>query len=193
MMRTAVIGGTFDPVHIGHLHLADELILQAGFERVLFVPTNLPPHKSVSNAATSRQRLEMLEEALCDFPRYCVDAVEIERGGISYTVETIPQLMKRHDITGKPGLVIGDDLVAGFPEWRDYRALLEMVELVIAHRTSAEEVSLDYPHRYVDNLMLPISSSDIRRRIRDHKAYRHIVPESVFRYIESHTLYHGEE
>lgn len=188
-MRTIILGGSFDPLHVGHLFLAEEVRLQLGYERVILIPAAEPPHKEPSGATTSAQRLEMLSEAVEDVEGLVVDDCEIARGGRSYTVETVPHVAASYDLTGRPGLIIGDDLLDGFSSWKSYQYLLEMVDIVVAHRRFSQEVAFPFPHRYVNNLILPISSSDIRERVASGRAYRHIVPESVFRYIQRNMLY----
>ncbi len=188
-MRTVLFGGSFDPPHIGHLFLAEELLKQLDYERIILVPAAEAPHKEPSGATTSAQRIEMLRSAVAEIDSLVVDDCEIRRGGTSYTVETIPVLLSQYDITGRLALVIGDDLIEGFQTWKDHELLVEMVDIVIAHRTFREKVAFSYQHVYLDNLLLPVSSSEIRARVREGKAYRHIVPESVFRYIEENMLY----
>lgn len=188
-MKTVILGGTFDPVHIGHLFLAEELMTQLGYERVILVPAAQPPHKEASGSTTTEQRLEMLRVATDGNDRLVVDACEIERGGQSYTVDTIPVIERAYRPTPPLGLVIGDDLLEVFDGWKEHAKLLSMVEIIVAHRLSSERMTFAYPHRYLDNLVLPISSTDIRERIRRGRAFRHIVPETVFSYIEKNMLY----
>jgi nicotinate-nucleotide adenylyltransferase len=86
-------------------------------------------------------------------------------------------------------MIIGDDLLDGFSSWRGHESLIAMVDILVAHRLSVKELDFSFPHRYVDNLLLPISSSDIRRRVASGRVYRHIVPEPVYKYIERYMLY----
>jgi len=188
-MRTIIIGGSFDPVHIGHLFLAEEARCQLGYERVVFVPAFVPPHKNLSNEARPEQRLAMLHACVDSLDSFVVDDTEMLRGGVSYTVDTLPAIIRRYDLREKPGFVLGDDLVAGFTGWKEYRRLPELADLVIAHRFYRERVNFEFPHRYLENLILPVSSSDIRARVRAGSAFRHIVPEGVFRYIVENMLY----
>ncbi|HDQ15136.1 MAG TPA: nicotinate (nicotinamide) nucleotide adenylyltransferase [Sediminispirochaeta sp.] len=187
-MRTVIIGGTYNPVHIGHLHLAEETRLQFGYERVIFVPANIPAHKESDSCTSPRQRLEMLKRAT-ESSGIVVDTTEIERGGVSYTYETVLEFFKKYDITGKPGLVVGDDLVPGLSKWREWDKLLPLIDLLIAHRLHKHHVQCPYPHSYVDNLMLPISSSQIRQRVKHGRGFRYLVPEEVARYIDEREMY----
>jgi nicotinate-nucleotide adenylyltransferase len=187
-MTTLIIGGTFNPIHLGHLYLAEEAASQLGYERVLFIPANIPAHKRDETGISPEQRLTMLRTVLAYTP-FQEDDTEIRRGGVSYTIDTVEDLRQRYVITGSPGLVIGDDLVEGLPKWRQWDRLRQMVDLVIAHRTTAERVECRWEHRYLDNIILPISSRDLRERIADGRAYRYLLPPEAYRYIREHGLY----
>jgi nicotinate-nucleotide adenylyltransferase len=188
-MKTVILGGTFNPVHNGHLFLAEELRCLLGYDHVLFIPSHIPAHKEVEADVGPAHRVRMLELALEHHDYASVDTSEIERGGVSYTVDTIRQLLQQGRIRGKPGLVIGDDLGQGFHAWREADAVAELCDIVIAHRESRKERAFRYPHRYIDNLMLPISSTEVRERLLRGLPVRHLVPESVFFYIERQGLY----
>jgi nicotinate-nucleotide adenylyltransferase len=190
-LKTVIIGGTFNPVHMGHLYLAEEIQRSLGYDRVIFVPAHIPAHKEADDSTTPQQRLEMLRYVI-QGSEFVVDSCEIERGGISYTIDTVRELQERYGFTGKPGLVIGDDLVNGLHEWKDWEELMEMVDLIIAHRSYEERVSCSVAHTYVDNLVLPISSSDIRRRVREGGAFRYLLPETVYAYILENRIYFSE-
>lgn len=188
-MKAAILGGTFNPPHWAHLFLAEEVRIHMGYERIVFVPANLPAHKEVAMDVSPKQRWEMLELALSGWPCFIADSSEIDRGGATYSVETVPILAQKHHITGKPGFIIGDDLLSGFTSWKSAGKLAEAVDLIVAHRNHKERKPFAFPHRYIDNLMLPISSSDIRSRIRNNEAARFLVPVTVWSYIEDHALY----
>lgn len=189
-MRTVVIGGTFNPVHIGHLYLAEEVKQQLEYERVIFVPSNIPAHKKMDGCTTPEVRLEMLHLAT-EANDIIVDDSEIRRGGISYMIKTIDDLESRYTVNGRIGMVIGDDLVGGLPKWKQWTALQKKVDLIVAHRKRADKVDCPYPHEYIDNIILPISSSGIRDRIKSGRAFRYLVPELVYRYIVDRGLYRG--
>ena len=199
-MRIAVFGGSFNPVHIGHLALADDLRASLGYDRVILVPANVPPHKAMASGATAADRLAMLALACesSDFLEY--DDCEIARGGVSYTIETIRYLTEknRSRLTGKLGFAFGQDLVAGFGSWRDPDAIAREADLILARRPDQEGASAvtavpvaTFPWRHIklDNPLLPISSSEIRARISSGKGWRYLVPEGVYRYIVDHGLY----
>lgn len=187
-MKTLILGGTYNPVHIGHLYLAEEARTQFGYEQVIFVPSNIPAHKDHDPCISTDHRLEMLR-ASTEGTDFIVDECEILRGGVSYTYETLREIHAKYNISGRPGLVVGDDLVEGLSHWKMWSHWHEMVDLIIAHRLYAEQVYCPFRHSYVDNLILPISSSDIRERRRVGKPIRYLVPEPVYQIIIRERLY----
>ncbi len=194
-MRIAILGGTFNPVHLGHMNIAGQVKSRFGYRRVVFVPANIPAHKRIEADAGAGHRLKMLELALAQYPDFVVDDCELRRGGTSYTIDTVRELTQSYPIEGKPGLIIGDDLVEDFDSWRNVEQLVGLVELIIAQRRSEKNVEIDYPCRYVDNSLYPISSSRIREALkadgtcRDLEAARTWLPPEVFDYIQRHDLY----
>ena len=188
-MKIALLGGTFNPVHIGHLFIAEEVLVSQGYDRIVFVPSFRPAHKDVSPDDAPLLRLEMTRLAAAGRPEFIVEDCEIRRRGTSYTMETIEYLSARYPVDGKIGIIIGDDLVPGFRTWKMADRLLETCRIVIARRHS--ELPLPFPgdHVYVDNAILPISSSDIRRRVSKDEAFRYLVPETVYEFIRKHKLY----
>jgi Nicotinic acid mononucleotide adenylyltransferase len=169
--------------------MADDARQQFGYDLVLLVPSYRPPHKDLKDDPGPEQRLRMLRLAVAGDEGFLVDDCEILRGGTSYTIDTLAQLRSRYDIEGKPGLLIGDDLVPGFSSWRSPGALAEEADIICAHRSREEELELGYPHRYADNPIIRISSSDLRARIAGGRPFRRMLPEAVYRCIVDEGLY----
>ena len=186
--RVALLGGSFDPVHIGHLHIAAVVLADGRYDSVLFVPANLPSHKPSARLAAAAHRLCMLQLALAGHSRFAVSDVEVRRGGVSYTVDTVRELQECGVIGERPGLVVGDDLGADLDTWRDAAALFGMVELLVARRRRSP-LPLAWPHRELTNHRLPISSSALRRRVRAGQVIRALVPNAVEAYIREQRLY----
>ena len=188
-MKAVVLGGTFNPVHYGHLFVAEEVRAALGYDAAIFVPASQPVHKDPAPVLDPSHRLGMLRIAVAGNERFIVDTGDIERGGPSYSIESVASLIPRHGIEGRPGFVIGDDLVAGFPTWKDVEELVRIVDLVVARRTGEGAPALQFPHRVVTNTVLPISSSEIRRRIREGRSVRYLLPDAVLAYITDNNLY----
>ena len=184
-VKTAIFGGTFNPIHNGHLHLAACVCAELGYRRVLFIPANVPPHKEVDDLAGGAHRLEMVRLAVAGDPAFRVDSCEIDRGGVSYTIDTVRAI---DAACGRLGVIIGDDLAAGYHSWRRAPELAREAELILGRR-SEPGAPLPFPHRVVGNVRLPLSSRLIRDRLRAGLAVDHLTPPAVIRYIRSHRLY----
>ena len=188
-MRLLVLGGSFNPVHIGHLVMAEELRSEFGYDLTLLVPSFQPPHKNLTEDPGADRRLEMLRLAIEDDESFAIDGCEIERGGISYTIDTLMDLRSRYPLEGKAGVVVGDDLIPDFPSWRKSAELAETADIICAHRSTAEEIPMSFPHRYGHNSIVQISSSMVRGRIAAGKPFRRMLFPAVFRYIVENGLY----
>ena len=196
-MRIALLGGSFNPLHIAHLFLADEVKNRLHYDKVLFVPVWHNPFKDMPDGAEDRDRIEMLERATKDNPAFEVELCEIERASISYTTATIAFLLKKYEgaIDGKIALVIGDDLMHDFAKWHNVDFIVKNADIVLANRThaGAHEPLLKkvfpFSHTSLDNAVLPVSSSDIRKRIASNEAWQYLVPYCVSQYIKERNLY----
>jgi nicotinate-nucleotide adenylyltransferase len=188
-MRTAIFGGSFNPLHIGHLCIAEEILHSLPCDRVLFVPASTPPHKALVDDPGPALRLEMLASSVKAEPRFAVADCELDREGISYSIDTIRYLSGSGIVEARPFLVIGDDLVEGLPSWKEYASILEESRIVIVHRSTTERLKLDFPHRYLDNSIFPLSSSLVRSRIASGGAWKYLVTAETRKIIEDHGLY----
>lgn len=193
-MRLAILGGSFNPVHNGHLYLAQSVIDQFDYDKVVFIPVLIAPHKGIIMDVTAEQRLDMLRLGTANNHKFEVDTCELEREGVSYTSVTISYLEKKYEgkIEGKIGLIIGDDLAEGFSSWRNPDMLAENTDIILAHRLFSEKnscVPFLYPHKELHNALLPISSTQIRESIGKKDSWRYLVPEAVYEYIVNRNLY----
>ncbi len=192
-MNVAMLGGSFDPVHIGHLFIAEEVKLSLGYDRIIFVPAYQPPHKDNRPEANDEARLAMLRLAVNGREDFEIDSYEIDRQGVSYTIDTVAYLEDRLSVAGKLGLIIGDDLVDTFDTWKNADELSSRVDIIVATRDMIDgrqaRSGLLNGFRRIDNSPLPVSSSEIRERIRAGRAFRYLVPERVHDYIDQNCLY----
>lgn len=184
-VKTAIFGGTFNPIHNGHLHLVASVCVELRYEQVIFVPAHLPPHKDVDELIAGYHRLAMVRLAIAGQAAWSVDVCELDRGGISYTIETVRYLGANRS---KLGLIIGDDLVEDFRSWRQALELSRETDLILGLRGECA-VPLHFPHQLVRNVQLPLSSQLIRERLRSGLSVDHLMPPAVLDYIRANRLY----
>ncbi len=192
-MRLAVLGGSYNPIH---MMLADAVALRYGYDTIAFVPAFLSPFKDGHSGCTAEDRLAMVKLAIADNPAFYCEPCEIQRQGVSYTIDTLKFLKKKFpQCEGKIGLIIGDDLLEGFSGWREAEYIPDYADIIVGNRIidrySTEQAASagKVPHLRVDNALLPVSSSGIRAAIKEKKSWRYLVPSAVYSYIKEHKLY----
>jgi nicotinate-nucleotide adenylyltransferase len=201
-MRLGLFGGTFDPVHVGHLVLAEQCREQCGLDQVWFIPSGQPPHKRQAPLTPGRMRQEMLEFAIAGHADFAVSDIELDRTGPSYTVETLQQLHEE-DAGRELFFLMGADSLADLAGWREPERIAELATIVAVNRGDrplpdpAALVHLvgERIARRVQFVTMPgidLSASDIRRRARDGRSLRYLVPRPVEIYIQEHRLYRAE-
>ena len=188
-MRVALLGGTFNPPHLGHISIANAALDQIAIDRVLFIPTNIPAHKDPDTRISAQHRLNMMNLITDRVPKFETDDCEIRRGGISYSIETAADLIDRNPLSSKPVLIIGDDLLDGFHTWHRVDELVKIVELYVAHREFPGTKQFAYEHVYLENEIVPISSAQIRNRVASGQQISLYVPAEVEKYIRTNSLY----
>lgn len=187
----AIFGGSFDPVHRGHIEMAQHVLAEGRYHRIVFVPAGRSPLKETA-IASAEHRVEMLSLATASDLRFEIDLCEVERPGPSFTVDTVREIIHRRSAAlawRKPGLILGSDLIGDFDKWKEPDVLEALVDLVVLTRAGNEDTRFHRPHHVVQNESVPISSGDVRRRIARNEPYRHLVPADVAHYIEQHGLY----
>ncbi len=190
-MRLGIFGGTFDPPHVGHLIVADDVAAALGLDRVIFVPAGTHPLKGARVEVPESLRLEMIAAAVHDNGLFGVDDREIRRPGPSYTVDTLTEIAAQHP-DAELFLLIGSDILAEIHRWRQLDEITKLARITVMSRAGVE---LDDPAaaaldlRRVEVTYVAISSSDVRDRIRNGRPYRYLVPASVHRIIEENSLY----
>jgi nicotinate-nucleotide adenylyltransferase len=190
-VRIGVYGGTFDPPHVGHLLLAADARDALGLNRLIFIPAGAQPFK-VENppVASGQDRLEMVRTAVSDDAHYAVDDAEINRKGLSYTVDTLEQLAARYR-GAELFLLLGEDALAGFAGWRDPERIRALATLAVMARSSGNESRPSSVEGVVSvsTRRVDVSSTEIRERLRVGKSIKGFVPEGVERFIEARGLY----
>lgn len=209
-MRLGFFGGTFDPIHYGHLMLAEQCREQAGLDRVLFVPASQSPLKSSGPQVADKHRLEMLSLAIAGHPNFEISTTEVDRGGQSFTVDTLQELKTEHP-DSELFLLIGEDSLQTFDRWKEPKTICELAMPLICRRPDAgtkrdqEKVDLSLLQPFMDeqslaktrqaaivSRLIEISGTDIRDRIAKDQSIRYLLPRSVEKYIETQRLYRTE-
>jgi nicotinate-nucleotide adenylyltransferase len=190
-VKLGILGGSFNPVHLGHLFLADKVISTLKLDRVVMIPAYRSPFKLEAEGMESMadDRIAMLTAAAATDSRLAIDDCEIRREGVSYTVDTLEDIIARYMPTGKPSLIIGDDLAEDFPEWRDSERILQLADIVVARRLNAAVADYSFPHTIIDNEVINISSKTVRQKIAEGSDWRSLVPCGVRALIEDRRLY----
>jgi nicotinate-nucleotide adenylyltransferase len=188
-MRLVVFGGSFNPVHVGHLILAEEALEELKADSCVFIPAFKAPHKERAAGASDQDRLDMLRAAIAGESRFLADDCEIARKGVSYTVSTLEQVIERYRPDGKPLLLIGDDLAAGFASWRDPDKIADMADIALARRTRGGCASFPWPHARLENSLIEVSSSEIREKLSLGISCRQSLPLEAFGIIRERGLY----
>jgi nicotinate-nucleotide adenylyltransferase len=198
-VRLGILGGTFNPPHLGHLVCAQEAYLQLRLHRVMLVPARTPPHKPVEDEPGAEHRFELCRLAVDGDPRFAVSDLEMTRPGTSFTVDTLDQLHSQAP-DSELFLIVGGDVAAGLPRWREPERVLSLATLAVAKRRGTARASIDAAlhelpggerTEFFQMPRIGISSTMVRTRVRSGQPIRYIVPDAVARYIEKHRLYGG--
>ncbi|MGA9117676.1 MAG: nicotinate-nucleotide adenylyltransferase [Bacteroidota bacterium] len=193
-MNLGVFGGTFNPPHHGHLLAAEFVRERLSLDRVFFVPTAAPPHKRDLALPEARHRMEMLRLAVRENPFFSVSEVELARGGVSYTVDTLRQFRGLHP-SADLLFLLGSDGYAEFHTWREPEGILELARVVVMARPGyalPPGASRDRRVELVEVPQIAIESRLIRRRVREGRSIRYMLPPAVETYIRRNGLYRGE-
>ena len=200
-MRVGIFGGTFDPVHVGHMVIAEQVMVELALDHVMFVPGGIPPHKEASSVrATAEDRFAMVEAAVAQNERFSADRVEVDAGRAMHSVETV-EILKRRAPDYEWFFVTGADEVSNLLSWREPDRLLEEVVMVAATRPGYDLSKLDHLEAGLRNFdrifpvectRIDVSATGIRRRMLQGKSVRYLVPEAVREIITRRRLYEGD-
>ena len=197
MSDIGLLGGTFNPPHLGHLVMAQEAYDQLDLDRVLLLPVAIPPHKEAREDPGAGARLDLCRLAIGDDERFGVSSLEVDRGGASYTVDTLKMF---HDLDPEHDLIfiVGGDMAQSLPAWREPEAILRLARLAVAEREGVrrEDIArrLEPLHDgdrvlFFDMPRIDISSSAVRRRVAEGRSIRYLVPDAVAAAIADRGLY----
>jgi nicotinate-nucleotide adenylyltransferase len=194
-VRLAILGGSFDPPHVGHLLVADDAHSQLALDRIVFVPTATQPLKARHGgaSASAEHRLAMTRLLIDGDARFEVSTIEVERSGLSFTVDTLTDFAARY-ASAERFLLLGADVLATFGQWREPERILQLARPVVLERAGDKPTRLppgldSKALRRLPSRRIDISSTEIRERVRDGKPLRGFVPDSVAAYIQRHGLY----
>ncbi len=198
-MNIGVLGGTFDPIHMGHLIVAEEIRGQLDLAEVLFVPAGEPWLKTNNSISSAEHRVQMVRLAIADEPAFKLSTIEIERAGPSYTIDTIAQFNSQMGAGDKLFFILGWDNLMQLPQWREPSRLVQMCSLVAVPRVGYPSPDLNTLEAAIPGLsqsaillhtpQIEISSSEIRHRVARGLSIHHLVPEPVEKYIKQNNLY----
>ena len=193
-----ILGGTFDPIHMGHLRMAEHVFQRMELESIVFIPAYVPPHKLGQDFAPAQDRYAMTELAVADNPHFTVSDMELKRTGVSYTIDTIRQLHAQYE-DRELNFIIGADSVAQLHTWHNIEEMLELTRFVAVWRPGYEDAMEELVRHLgeqakervllLDTPVYDISSTEIRTRIRQGLGLAGLVPPAVERYIYEHGLY----
>jgi nicotinate-nucleotide adenylyltransferase len=202
--KIGVFGGSFDPVHLGHLGIAEEAREIFGLDRVIFVPAALPPHKRSGTVAPAADRLAMVALAIAGNPRFSASDIELHRAGPSYTIDTLDELQRKRP-RARLYFIVGADSLAELHKWRHAAELVRRYEFIIIKRPGTrppyakslekafgKRVAARLGANFIKTGIYDISATAIRKRVRDGKNIRYLVPPAVERYIFRKGLYRGD-
>jgi nicotinate-nucleotide adenylyltransferase len=199
MNKIGIMGGTFNPIHYGHLFLAENAYEQIGCDKILFMPSKNPPHKAKPEDITEQQRVDMVSLAIADNPHFELSTFELEREGFTYTADTLTLLKKENPDTTYY-FIVGADSLFMMQNWKDPQVVFDLCTVVVASRDHVDMDKISQHSEYlkkqfhanillIDMPTIQIASANIRERAEQHKTIRYYVPKSVIDYIDRNGLY----
>lgn len=202
MKKVGIMGGTFNPIHYGHLFLAENALEQISLDKILFMPSKNPPHKKKQDIVSDKHRAEMVRLAIQENPHFELSTMEFEREGVTYTADTLTLLNNQHPDTNYY-FIVGADSLFMMQNWRNPQIIFDRSTILVAGRDRVNKIQMDKQLRYlketyaariipVEMPTIELSSENIRKRIIENKTIRYYVPNDVMKYITHHKLYLDE-
>ena len=200
--KMGILGGTFDPIHQGHLVIAEQVADALGLERVIFVPSGVPPHKPASSVkASGEDRSRLVEVAIGGNGKFCMDRIEIDAGEAMYSVDTVPLVKERYE-GDEWYFILGSDEVSNLLSWKEPDRLLEQAHVAAAARPGYDISNLDHLAEALENYhkivpvectLMNISATRIRRMLSESESIRYLVPDGVYEIIHRRGLYDARQ
>ena len=187
-MKIGILGGTFNPIHLGHLILAEEIREKLRLSKVIFVPAYLPPHKKAQGIAPAQMRWQMVRLAIKGNKSFSVSDIEIKRKGRSFTINTLSAFKKKYP-KDELYFITGSDLLRYLPQWKDLREIIKMVKFVVATRPGYPLERIPAYITTVPIRAVDISGVEIRRALEKKQSIRYLVPDAVSKYLTEHIVY----
>ncbi len=189
MDRIGFFGGTFNPIHMGHLAIAQMAQETFKLDKVIFIPSHQPPHKNITALAPAKARYNMVKLAVAGNDHFEVSDVETKRIGKSYTIDTLKHFRKIYSSKAKFFFIIGGDCFSTLPKWKSIDEILKLATFIVVNRPGFDNVKKNIKHLTVASPGIDISSSYLRQRIDSGKSVRYLVPEAIYHYIVKYRLY----
>jgi len=190
MSKVGIFGGTFDPIHLGHLITAQSVKELRNLEKIIFIPAFISPHKSDAKTSSPEDRLNMIKLAVDDIPFFDFSDIEVKKGGISFSIDTLKELKKQYS---ELELIIGYDNIFSFHTWKEPDEIFKLAKVVVLKRKSSHPPQFEdkYYHQaaFVQTRGIEISATDIRERVKKRMPINFLVPPAVMEYIYEHKLY----
>lgn len=190
MSRIGIFGGTFDPVHLGHLITAQAVRELRNLDKILFVPSYIAPHKQDIQASASIHRINMLKLSIRGIPYFDWTDYEIKRKSVSYTIDTLIEMKKRYN---EIELIVGEDNICSFDQWKSPEEIFKLAKIIVLKRRLGEESKCDnkYIHKaiFLETPQIDISGTEIRERVKKGFPINFLVPQKVLKYIYDANLY----
>jgi nicotinate-nucleotide adenylyltransferase len=196
--RLGLYGGTFNPIHMGHLRLAEDVRETFSLDRILFVPTNIPPHKPLKQNMDPRHRFNMVNMAIQENKAFLCEDIELKRGGSSYTVDTVSYVYEQYSFEDRPFFILGSDLMPELHTWKKVKHLVNLVHFIVLVRANYPFVSsmcdgiMGLTYSLYEKRKIEINSSEIRDLVWQGKSIRYLVTDQVLAYIEDNGLYRNQ-
>lgn len=200
LLRIGISGGTFDPVHMGHLVIAEEVRQVMSLDKVLFIPSGNPPHKNALQVTRAEHRFEMVRRAIATNPFFEASGIEIDRPGNTYTIDTLKQLRGIYGDMVRLFFITGADVVTELTTWKNFENVFKLCEFIAVMRPGYRSLDFDNHIRQLSAMygavihaiaapLIGISSTEVRRRVLEGRSVKYLVPDGVEEYIYGHGLY----